>query len=140
MAVGILRTLVLSSMERHQNPNPDHSPRRKRSRFQQNAKYDNKPYHGKQRQTMVLAPTRILKRGEVLDERTGVDFNESEKKVHHQTDHSSKQIRYWNSNFIEFYAGLTAVDSPHPSSVPLPTFLGATSKIKLRLPPDLQMD
>ncbi|KAL6345831.1 hypothetical protein AAG906_017587 [Vitis piasezkii] len=129
-------------MERHQNPNPDRSPRRKRStrRFQRNAKYDNKACHGKQRQTMVLAPTRILKRGEVLDERTGVDFNESEKKVHHQTDRSSEQIRYSNSNFSEFFSGLTVVDSPHPSSVPLPTFLGATSKIKLRLPPDLQMD
>ena len=44
---------------------------------------------------MVLGPTKILKGGDVLDETiedwvTEVDFGENEKKVHHQTDYSSK--------------------------------------------------
>ena len=67
---------------------------------------------------------------------TGVDFNETEK----------KQIRYSDSDVGETYAGLTYLDSPHPSSVPLPTFLvkrdDFMSNVNRRLDPglDLQMN
>ena len=121
-----------SSMERHQNPNPnlDHSSHKKWStrRFWRNARCDNKPIHGKQQWTMVLGPTKILKQGIVLNETiedwvSEVDFGESEKKVHHQTNYLSKQVCYLNSKVNGFYVGLHFVDSPHTCGVPLPTFL-----------------
>lgn len=54
---------------------------------------------------MEYGRVRILKRGDVLDE-------------------SPQQNPFSITDASEFYGGLTFADSPHPNSVPLPTFVG----------------
>lgn len=112
------------TLQHHNDVN--RSSRRKRStrRFQRNAETDRNSNHGIKPPATDFGSVRILKRGEVLDEKTEDDFNKKiGKKLPCRTDYPAKQILYSDSNVDESYSGITCLYSPDPSLVPLPKFL-----------------
>lgn len=112
------------TLQHHNDVN--RSSRRKRStrRPQRNAETERNANHGIQPQAKDSGSVRILKRGEVLDEKTEYDFNKKiEKKLPCRTDYPARQILYSDSNVEETYSGMTCLHSPDPSLVPLPKFL-----------------